>query len=154
MISNWFKIFIYHLKQNKLFSFLNVMGLSIGIAGVIFAILYWNNEHAYDQWNPEKENVYQVLNVIGETGDTWGTSSIPFGNTCKATIPEIEKICFLNIWYNESVIKYQNKKLIDKKITVSDDNFFDFFPFPIIKGSKKDILKEKNSVAISEEQAK
>lgn len=154
MISNWFKIFIYHLKQNKLFSFLNVLGLSIGIASVIFAILYWNNENSYDQWNPEKENVYQVLNKIGGTGDTWGTSSIPFGNTCKATIPEIEQICFLNIWYNESVIKYQNKKIIDKKITVSDNNFFNFFPFPIIKGSKKDILKEKNSVAISEEQAK
>jgi putative ABC transport system permease protein len=154
MIFNWFKIFIYHLRQNKLFSFLNVFGLSIGIAGVIFAILYWNNENAYDQWNPEKENVYQVLNVIGATGDTWGTSSIPFGNTCKATIPEIEQICFFNTWYDESVIKYQNKKFIDKKITVSDNNFFDFFPFPIIKGSKKDILKEKNSVAMSEEQAK
>lgn len=154
MIFNWFKIFIYHLRQNKLFSFLNVFGLSIGIAGVIFAILYWNNENAYDQWNPEKENVYQVLNVIGATGDTWGTSSIPFGNTCKATIPEIEQICFFNTWYDESVIKYQNKKFIDKKITVSDNNFFDFFPFPIIKGSKKDILKEKNSVAMSDEQAK
>jgi putative ABC transport system permease protein len=105
MIHNWFKIFVYHLKQNKLFSFLNVLGLSIGIAGVIFAILYWNNENAYDQWNPEKENVYQVLNVIGATGDTWATSSIPFGTTCKATIPEIEQICFMNIWYNESVIK-------------------------------------------------
>ncbi|SNR23341.1 ABC transporter permease [Flavobacterium sp. ov086] len=154
MIFNWFKIFIYHLKQNKLFSFLNVMGLSIGIAGVIFAILYWNNENSYDQWNPEKENSYQVLNVIGATGDTWATSSIPFGQTCKATIPEIEQICFLNIWYGESVIKYQNQKVIDKKITISDSNFFDFFPFPIIKGSKKDILKEKNSVAIAEDQAK
>ncbi|MCP2026708.1 putative ABC transport system permease protein [Flavobacterium sp. HSC-32F16] len=154
MIFNWFKIFIYHLKQSKLFSFLNVLGLSIGVASVIFAILYWNNEHSYDQWNPEKENVYQVLNVIGGTGDTWATSSIPFGQTCKATIPEIEQICFMNDWYNEAVIKYQNKKLIDKKIMVSDNNFFNFFPFPIIKGAKKDILKERNSVAISEEQAK
>ncbi len=153
MIFNWFKIFIYHLKQNKLFSFLNVLGLSIGVAGVIFAILYWNNENSYDQWNPEKENSYQVLNVIGGTGDTWATSSIPFGRTCKATIPEIEQICFLNIWYGESVIKYQNQKVIDKKIMVSDENFFDFFPFPIIKGDRKAILKEKNSVAIAEEQA-
>ena len=153
MIFNWFKIFIYHLKQNKLFSFLNVLGLSIGVAGVIFAILYWNNEHSYNQWNPEKENVYQVLNKIGKTGDTWATSSIPFGQTCKASIPEIEQISFMHNWYSEAAIKYQNKKVIDKKITVSDNNFFDFFPFPIIKGAKKDILKEKNSVAISEQQA-
>lgn len=154
MIFNWFKIFIYHLKQNKLFSFLNVMGLSIGIASVIFAILYWNNEHAYNQWNPEKENAYQVLNKIGATGDIWASCSIPFGNTCKATIPEIEQICFVHSWYNDGVIKFGNKKVIAKKITISDNNFFDFFPFKIIKGAKKDILKEKNSVAISEDQAK
>ncbi|TDP03888.1 ABC transporter permease [Flavobacterium sp. 245] len=154
MISNWFKIFIYHLKQNKLFSFLNVLGLSIGVAGVIFAILYWNNEHAYDQWNPEKENVYQVLNKIGGTGDTWATNSIPFGETCKATIPEIESLSFLNIWYNEAPIKYKNQKLMDKKITVADNGFFDAFPFPIVKGAKTNILKEKNSVALSEEAAR
>ncbi|MEN2398156.1 FtsX-like permease family protein [Flavobacterium sp. MC2016-06] len=154
MIFNWFKIFIYHLKQNKLFSFLNVLGLSIGIAGVIFAILYWNNENAYDKWNPEKENSYQVLNKIGITGDIWASCSIPFGNTCKATIPEIEQICFLNTWYSDGVIKFQNQKVIASKIIVSDNNFFDFFPFPIVKGAKKNILKENNSVAVSEEQAK
>ncbi|WP_264535946.1 ABC transporter permease [Flavobacterium sp. N1736] len=154
MIFNWFKIFIYHLRQNKLFSFLNVLGLSIGIAGVIFAILYWNNENAYDQWNPEKENSFQVMNDIGMTGDVWTTNPVPFGLTCKATIPEIENVCFFNLWYNQVVIKYQDKKIIDKKIIVSDNNFFDIFPFPIVKGAKKNILKEKNSVAISEDQAK
>ncbi|MGE6354585.1 ABC transporter permease [Flavobacterium sp. NPDC079362] len=154
MIFNWFKIFIYHLKQNKLFSFLNVLGLSIGIAGVIFAILYWNNENTYDQWNPETENVYQVLNKIGATGDIWPSSTIPFGVTCKATIPEIESICFFDSWYYEEIIKYQNQKWMGKKIIVADYDFFDAFPFPIVKGAKKDILKEKNSVAISEDEAK
>ncbi|MCC9018071.1 MULTISPECIES: ABC transporter permease [Flavobacterium] len=153
MIFNWFKIFIYHLKQNKLFSFLNILGLSIGIAGVIFAILYWNNENAYDQWNPEKENVYQVFNRIGEDGDIWSYNNIPFGRTCKATIPEIESICFFNSWYNNDMIKYQGQKFFHKKIAVSDNSFFDMFPLPIVKGAKTNILKEKNSVAISEETA-
>ncbi|MDN3675656.1 FtsX-like permease family protein [Flavobacterium branchiarum] len=154
MILNWIKIFVYHLKQNKLFSFLNVLGLSIGIAGVIFAILYWNNENSYDQWNPEKENVFQVLNKLGATGDIWASSSIPFGKTCKATIPEIESICFFDGWYYEDILKYENQKWMGKKIIVADYDFFDAFPFPIIKGAKKDILKEKNSVAISEDEAK
>jgi putative ABC transport system permease protein len=61
MLLNYIKIFIYHLKQNKLFSFLNVLGLAIGISGLIFALLYWNDEQSYDAWNPEKEKVYQVL---------------------------------------------------------------------------------------------
>jgi len=154
MIFNWFKIFIYHLKQSKLFSLLNVLGLSIGIASVIFAILYWNNEHSYDQWNPGKDNTYMVLNKIGATGDIWGSNSIPFGETCKASIPEIEAICFFNTWYDEEIIKYKDQKLLVKNLVTSDENFFDFFPFEILKGAKKQILKEKNSVAISDEQAK
>ncbi|OXA78001.1 putative ABC transport system permease protein [Flavobacterium aquidurense] len=154
MIFNWFKIFIYHLKQSKLFSFLNVLGLSIGVAGVIFAILYWNNENAYDQWNPEKENVYEVLNKFGTNADIWNSSPVPFGLTCKATIPEIESITFFTGWYSEDVIKHENQKWIGKKIIVADYDFFDSFPFPILKGAKKDILKEKNSVAISDKTAK
>ncbi|MCV9933680.1 ABC transporter permease [Flavobacterium sp. LS1R47] len=155
MIFNWIKIFVYHLKQNKLFSFLNVLGLSIGIAGVIFAILYWNNENSYDQWNPEKENVYQVLNSIGgATENIWNSSPVPFGVTCKATIPEIENITFFDSWYYEDILKYNNQKWMGKKIIVADYDFFEIFPFPIVKGAKKDILKEKNSVAISEDEAK
>ena len=153
MIINYIKIFIYHLKQNKLFSFLNILGLSIGISGVIFASLYWNNEHAYDAWNPGKDNVYQVLNNIG-TGDTWATSSAPFGETCKATIPEIEAISFMNFYYEGGMLKYQNQKQIVEKVMVSDNGYFSIYPFPIVKGAKTDILKEKNSVAISEAAAK
>jgi len=153
MIINWIKIFLYHLKQNKLFSFLNVLGLSIGISGVIFAILYWNNENSYDAWNPDNEQVYQVLNKIG-VGETWSSNSVPFGETCKATIPEIEDICFMDNYYSGGVIKYGNKKLIAKKVIKSDNGFFKMFPFPILKGLKTDVLKAKNSVAISEETAK
>lgn len=154
MLLNYIKIFIYHLKQNKLFAFLNVLGLSIGIAGVIFAILYWNNEHSYDAWNPEKENVYQVLNKIGTTGDIWANNAVPFGETCKATIPEIEGICFFTSWYNGGVVKYKSQKTIVEKVITSDNGFFDMVPFPIVKGAKTDILKAKNTVAISEEAAK
>ena len=66
MLKNWINIFLFHIKNNKLFTALNVLGLSIGIAGLIFAILYWNDEQSYDQWNPEKEKVFKVLSDIGK----------------------------------------------------------------------------------------
>ena len=59
MLKNWTNLFIYHIKNNKLFTILNVLGLSIGIAGLIFATLYWNDEHSYNAWNPGKEKVFQ-----------------------------------------------------------------------------------------------
>lgn len=47
MLKNWLKIFLYQIKDNKIFTALNILGLSMGIAGLIFAILYWNDEHSY-----------------------------------------------------------------------------------------------------------
>ena len=60
MLKNWTNPFIYHIRNNKLFTFLNVLGLSIGIAGLIFATLYWNDEHSYNAWNPGRDKIYQV----------------------------------------------------------------------------------------------
>lgn len=55
MLKNWINTFVYHVKNYKFFTILNILGLSIGIAGLIFAILYWNDEQSYDQWNPNKK---------------------------------------------------------------------------------------------------
>ena len=76
MLKNWTNLFIYHIKNNKLFTFLNVLGLSIGIAGLIFAILYWNDEQSYNAWNPEKDNVFQSINKVS-TDVFWASNVSP-----------------------------------------------------------------------------
>ncbi|CAM2827882.1 ABC transporter permease [Flavobacterium frigoris] len=152
MLHNWIKIFIYHLKQNKLFSFLNVLGLSIGIAGLIFALLYWNDEHSYDQWNPEKEHVYQVLVDIGE-GQVWSDCSL-FLKPVLDKDTNVESIMYAESWYQKDKIIYNGKKeFIDKIINVEHD-FFSFFPFKIIKGDAISALKDDSSIAISDDIAK
>ena len=105
MLKNWINIFLYHIKNNKLFTALNVLGLSIGIAGLIFAILYWNDEQSYDQWNPGKEQVHQVINQLS-TDDIWAYNTVPFGFTSKALIPEIESICFFTSNYDGGIVQY------------------------------------------------
>lgn len=82
MLKNWISTFFYHIKNNKLFTALNVLGLSIGIAGLIFAILYWNDEQSYDQWNPNKDNVFLVANQMDPT-TFWASSSAPIGAAIK-----------------------------------------------------------------------
>ncbi|SEA12058.1 putative ABC transport system permease protein [Flavobacterium gillisiae] len=152
MLHNWIKIFIYHLNQNKLFSFLNVLGLSIGIAGLIFALLYWNDEHSYDQWNPEKEHVYQVLVDIGE-GQVWSDCSL-FLKPVLDKDTNVESIMYADSWYQKDKIIYNGKKeFIDKIINV-EHNFFSFFPFKIIKGDAISALKDDSSIAISDDIAK
>jgi putative ABC transport system permease protein len=147
MLKNWINIFIYHLKNNKLFTALNVLGLSIGIAGIIFAILYWNDEQSYNDWNPNKDRVFQSIYKNGPT-DYMTTNVAPLEAYLKTDFNEIESYCYFRDWYYEEIVQYKNKKEI-LKITNAQNTFFDMFPFYFIQGNAKTALKDNTSIAIS-----
>ena len=148
MLKNWIKIFIYQVKNNKFFTALNILGLSLGIAGLIFAILYWNDEHSYNAKNPGKENIFFVVSDLGED-KVWGASAAPLGLHIPTALPEVQEYCYMNSWYNGDVISYNGKKEVVDKITDAQKNFFSFFPFEFIKGNAETAL-DPTSVALSE----
>ena len=151
MLKNWIHLFLYHIKNNKLFTALNVLGLAIGIAGLIFAILYWNDEHSYNAWNPEKENVFLVVNDLGDDV-VWANSPGPVGASLQKNTSEVDSHCYMNFGYYEENVQYKEKK---EKFVITDaqKNFFEFFPFEFIKGNPKNCLST-TSVAISDVVAK
>lgn len=151
MLKNWLHIFLFQIKNNKLFTALNVLGLSIGIAGLIFAILYWNDEHSYNAWNPEKEKVFESISKVSED-DYWASNVAAFESYFKKDFPELESYCYFDNWYFEEIIQYQNKKEI-VKITDAQKTFFEFFPFTFIKGTAKSALQDNASIAISDKTA-
>lgn len=152
MLKNWIKIYLYQVKNNKFFTLLNILGLSIGIAGLIFSILYWNEEQSYNAWNPGKERIFQVVNDQPRSGFL-AYNVIPLGETLKQNSDEVEAYCNFQPGYNGGLIEYKGKKELVQKMIKSEGNFFSFFPFQFINGSAKTALKEKNNVAISEETA-
>ncbi|WP_129746784.1 ABC transporter permease [Flavobacterium anhuiense] len=152
MLKNWTNIFIYHIKNNKFFTTLNILGLSIGIAGLIFAILYWNDEHAYDQWNPEKDKIFIAMNDFGG-GNIWTTNSPIPGKMLNATTSYLDKYCYFRVNYTTETIQYKGKIELVDKIFSAERSFFSFFPFEFIQGSAKTALHDRNSMAISEEAA-
>lgn len=153
MILNWLKIFIYHFKQNKLFSILNILGLSIGIAGIIFSILYRNNELQFDAWNPNKKEVHQVFGDMGDAG-VWNTQPAPLAPIALETIPEIELYSYFIPYYNAPYLEYNGKNHIVHPSLDADGNIFEMFPFEFTEGDPKTALKEKKSVTLSEQLAK
>jgi putative ABC transport system permease protein len=152
MLKNYINIFTYHIKSNKLFTALNILGLSIGIAGLIFAILYWNEEHSYDQWNPEKDKIYIVMNDIGEH-NIWATNSPITGPALKSSTSYLDNYCYFNPFYTKETIVYNGKSELVDKIFSAQSNFFSFFPFEFIRGNKKTAIHDRNSIALSEETA-
>ncbi|MFY0483989.1 ABC transporter permease [Flavobacterium sp. PLA-1-15] len=153
MLRNWFNIFIYQIKNNKLFTALNILGLSLGMAGLVFAILYWNDEHLYDAWNPEKEHVFATASSFDNI-EFWGSSVAGLGPAFATAVPEIESYCYLNTWYNGGILEHNGKKVMADKIIDSQKTFFSFFPYEFVAGSAEKALEDMESVAISEEIAK
>ena len=129
MLRNWTNIFIYQIKNSKLFTALNILGLSIGISGLIFALLYWNDEHSYNAWNPEKDNVYQVLVQLSDMPAVAENSV-----RLKAYLendPNVENIVYADNWYKKDKIIYKGKKETVNKIINVESDFFSLFPFKI-----------------------
>ncbi|WP_433763507.1 ABC transporter permease [Flavobacterium ginsenosidimutans] len=152
MLKNWINIFIYHIKNNKLFSILNILGLSIGMATLIFAILFWNDEHSYDKWNPEKGKIYSVLNNIGNN-NIWTSNPATNGPLLTSVSSDLESYCYFYGDYARDIISYNGKKEMINKIFTAQGNFFSFFPFQFIYGNAKTALQDRNSIALSVETA-
>jgi len=150
MLNNWLKIYLYQVKNNKFFTALNVLGLSLGIAGLVFAILYWNDEHAYNDWNPDKDRIFYSVVDMGEN-KVWGASAAPVGPHL-SSIPEVTEYCYMNAWYNDGIFEYKGKKEMFGKVTDAQKNFFSFFPFEFIQGNRATALDEGN-IVLSEKAA-
>lgn len=126
--------------------------MSIGIAGLIFAILYWNDEQSYDQWNPNKDNIFLVANQMDAT-TYWASSSAPIGPAIKEINPEVASYCYLSGDYDNEIIRFNNKKVQSDKIIAAQKNFFEYFPYSFIEGNSKTALPDINSICLSQDLA-
>jgi len=152
MLQNYINIFIYHIKNNKFFTALNVLGLSIGIAGLIFAILYWNDEYSYDKWNTSSDKTYIVMNDLGE-GNVFARNSAITAPAPKSTTSYLKNYCYFNTYYTRETIQYNSKRELVDKIFSAQESFFSFFPFEFKYGNAKSALHDPQSIAFSEETA-
>ncbi len=151
MLKNWINIFIYHIKNNKFFTALNILSLSIGIAGLIFAILYLNDEKSYNAWNPNKDVVFQSISQVS-ADNFWSSNVSSFEDYFKTDFKEIESYCYLDLWYADKILSSANKKGIFKVID-AQKTFFEMFPFEFIKGNLKTALRNNTCIVISKKTA-
>ncbi|HEY1018299.1 MAG TPA: ABC transporter permease, partial [Sediminibacterium sp.] len=92
MIRNYFKIAWRTLMKNKVFSFINIFGLSIGLACCMLITLYLNNEMSYDQDQPLADQIYQVGTVFVQGGkdmNSMPNTPHPMANGLQREFPEV-----------------------------------------------------------------
>jgi putative ABC transport system permease protein len=155
MIENYFKTAWKNLVRNKVYSIINIAGLSIGLACCMLIILHNNDEVSYDRFHNNVKNIYRIVHAdTGPNGELQGTNGITGmmpGPSFKREIPEITDYVRLS---GDILPVKIGTEIFEQEALYVDDNFFSVFTFPVRHGSQKDALKDMYSVVLSEQVAK
>ena len=150
MIKNYFKIALRNLNKNKVFSFINIFGLAMGLACCMLIASFVYSELSYDKYPEKAKQIYRVgVNVTGNGSvETYTHVDIGVGAGMKNAIPEIEAFTRL-LKSRETFVKYGNKEFKEQKLACVDSNFFQIFSIPFIEGNVRTALIEPNSIVIT-----
>lgn len=154
MLKNYFKIALRNLLRDKVYSLINISGLSLGIACCLMLALYVLDEYRYDRHHERLNDLYRIdtkfESVIGF--DKLGSASPPIAMTLRQEIPEVESaVRILNPpGVAESLIKYEDKIFYETGGFIADSTIFDVLSYTLKEGNPKKVLTDANTVVISE----
>jgi putative ABC transport system permease protein len=151
MLKNYFKIAFRNLTRTKLYSFINIFGLSLGVACCLLLALYVHDEIGYDRHHDRLNDLYRIdtqfEGIIGF--DKLGNVSPPVTMTLKDELAEIEAAARV-VSTGESVIQYEDRKFYETNTYVADSTLFDVLTYEFIEGNPVKALTDANTVVISE----
>jgi len=155
MFKNYFKIALRNLGRNKIYSFINIAGLSIGLACAMLIILYVKDEVSYDGFHKNVNNIYRIttqgIDKNGVKGRKDPNTGYLQGPRFAQNIPDIKS--FVRVQSGNENIQL-GTEVRDQDLLYVDSTFFDVFSFPLIRGNPHTCLKDPLSVVLSEDAAK
>lgn len=156
MLKNYFKIAFRNLFKNKVYSFINIFGLAIGIACCLLIGLYVQNEWSFDRFHSNSDRIYRVWTKgtasDGEIKLHTGTP-LPLGPALKENIPEIEQFTYI-FQFNDLVQTADRPDALDENVLVVNQQFFQMFDFNLLDGDRSSVFNNPSSVVITEETAR
>jgi putative ABC transport system permease protein len=152
MLKNYFKIAWRNLLKNKAFSFINIMGLSLGIAVCFIIMLFVQDELSYDRFNEKADRIVRIVFKASINGGKINEPAVmpPVAKALTNDFPEVEEATRLK---NDGrpKITWQQKTFKEAEAAFVDPNFFHVFSFPFIKGNPATALLQPNTVVITQE---
>ncbi len=153
MLRNYLKIAWRNLMKSKVFSFINVTGLTIGITVCMMIFLFIMNEFSVDNFHKNGKNIYRVMRSYDASKEPAPWLSGPYATALKSDYPKEIKEAVRIIPTND-LISFGNNSFNEKKVYIADPDFFSVFSFPLIKGNVNTVLKDPSSVVLTETTAK
>ena len=151
MFKNYLIIALRNFKRHKGFSFINILGLAIGLACTILIAAFVWYELSFDGYHEKAERIYRIGSQYGPGIESRGAyTAPPMAIAMSNEFPEIEHIARLSLWRSNNMVSFKNKRFLEKGIIQADAAVFDVFTIPFIWGDAKSALTEPYSLVITQ----
>jgi len=153
MIKNYLKTAWRNLMKNKMFSFINILGLTIGITGCMMIFLFIMNEFSVDRFHKKGKNIYRVMRGYDASKQAAPWLSGPYATALLNDFRgEIKRA--VRVMPSNDLISFGNTSFNEKKVYLTDSDFFSLFSFPLMRGNASAVLRDPNSIVLTETTAK
>ncbi|HEY4114794.1 MAG TPA: ABC transporter permease [Rhizomicrobium sp.] len=154
MFRNYLLTALRNFARHKLYSFINIAGLAVGLACVIFITLFIRDELSYDKWIPDTENLYLVHGILhfpGQGNFISGDAPFPVTVAMAAQIPEVT--AQTHLMSERRTIGIGNRQF-SELVDVVDSNFFRVLRLPLVEGTPASVFAQPESAVLSQAQAR
>lgn len=150
MLKNLFKIAFRNILKDKIYSAINILGLTIGITCSMFLFMYILDELSYDRYHKNAPNIYRIISNIQEPDNafTWAVAQIPLGDELRNSYPEVENVVrFFNT--PRTLYKNNEKQFYETEFYLADSTVFDMFSYKFISGNPETALDQPFSIVFT-----
>ena len=155
MFRNYLTVALRNIVRHKLYSIINIAGLAVGLACVLFIVLFVRDELSYDQWLPGTEHLYRLEQTVLVPGrPVLPMAVIPYAMPAamKDEIPEVTAMT--RVWQEEFTLTAGDRQFIETSVDVVDPGFFQIIKLHLIAGDPQQVLREPGSIVLSQSAAR
>ncbi|GAB5520430.1 MAG: ABC transporter permease [Rhodothermales bacterium] len=150
MLQHYLTIARRTLAKRKGYTFINIAGLAVGLAGCLLMVLFVQDELSYDRFHTGADQMYRVVfdaQAANAPRDRFAVTSLPIGAELRENYPEVESV--VRMTTTEGRMQVGDQTFFDDDALLAEASFFDVFDFPLIVGDPSQALAAPRSVVLS-----
>ena len=153
MFRNYLKVAIRYLRAHKGYSFINILGLAVGITSCVLIMLFVRSEFSYDKFHSKADRLYRVWQHEKYEGEDFinVVTPLPMAGAIQKSYPDVEATCRI---YNFNPMVRVNQNSFSESVHIVDSSFFQLFDFRLLQGNQSNPFPAANSLLLTPAVAK
>ncbi|MDR9418684.1 ABC transporter permease [Gracilimonas sp.] len=152
MLKNYLKITFRNLKKDKGYTFINLTGLSVGLAICLIIALFIQFHLGFDQFHEKSDRIYRIAKEESHSGEPQRSGNMqgPLAGTLADEIPEVQQAVRLQS-VGKTLVTVDGESFYEENIMRTDPSFFKIFDIVQLQQNKEDLLSDKSSIVLTEQ---